>query len=270
MTQCVPCCVACVCMQIPSTLAGAPSGSTDGSRNVTGAKQCGLGLPIPRFIQRQSSTSTAAATAGLGCAATKHLAQASASVRKPSSLCCLCRYLVCGSDSASLYLEVLSVDDQDIVCEAKNGAVMDGLMTVSTAEHSRTGDMSFQVTSQCSTHCAVCPVCSCMQSACLLNVVSNKQQVYAHACALVVCRCSTWSAPATACSTCRTHCHCSGAQAAGIRSHLCGILEQLGSSNLSFLTAPIVSASFLRTVVQCRTPACLHRCTLLQRLGHCP
>jgi pyruvate kinase len=42
----------------------------------------------------------------------------------------VCRYLVCGSDSASLYLEVLSVDDQDITCEAKNGAVMDGLMTV--------------------------------------------------------------------------------------------------------------------------------------------
>lgn len=37
---------------------------------------------------------------------------------------------MCGSDSASLYLEVLSVDDQDILCEAKNGAVMDGLMTV--------------------------------------------------------------------------------------------------------------------------------------------
>jgi hypothetical protein len=44
--------------------------------------------------------------------------------------CFVCRYLVCGSDSASLYLEVLSVDDQDITCEAKNGAVMDGLMTV--------------------------------------------------------------------------------------------------------------------------------------------
>lgn len=41
------------------------------------------------------------------------------------------RYLVCGSDSASLYLEVLELDDQDIICEAKNGAVMDGLMTVS-------------------------------------------------------------------------------------------------------------------------------------------
>jgi hypothetical protein len=40
------------------------------------------------------------------------------------------RYLVCGSDSASLYLEVLAVNDQDILCEAKNGAVMDGLMTV--------------------------------------------------------------------------------------------------------------------------------------------
>lgn len=38
---------------------------------------------------------------------------------------------MCGSDSASLYLEVVSVDGQDIACEAKNGAVMDGLMTVS-------------------------------------------------------------------------------------------------------------------------------------------
>lgn len=37
---------------------------------------------------------------------------------------------MCGSDSASLYLQVLSVEGQDIVCEAKNGAVMDGLMTV--------------------------------------------------------------------------------------------------------------------------------------------
>lgn len=46
---------------------------------------------------------------------------------------CSGRYLVCGSDSASLYLEVLSVEDQDILCEAKNGAVMDGLMTVSHA-----------------------------------------------------------------------------------------------------------------------------------------
>jgi len=46
---------------------------------------------------------------------------------------------VCGSDSASLYLEVLSVEDQDILCEAKNGAVMDGLMTVSQALKSSCG-----------------------------------------------------------------------------------------------------------------------------------
>jgi pyruvate kinase len=43
----------------------------------------------------------------------------------------MCRYLVCGADSASLYLTVLQVEDQDIICEAQNGAVMDGLMTVS-------------------------------------------------------------------------------------------------------------------------------------------
>jgi pyruvate kinase len=38
---------------------------------------------------------------------------------------------VCGADSASLYLTVLQVEGQDIICEAQNGAVMDGLMTVS-------------------------------------------------------------------------------------------------------------------------------------------
>jgi hypothetical protein len=45
--------------------------------------------------------------------------------------CTICRYLVCGADSASLYLSVLSVEGQDIICEAQNSAVMDGLMTVS-------------------------------------------------------------------------------------------------------------------------------------------
>lgn len=45
-------------------------------------------------------------------------------------MACTCRYLVCGSDSASLYLKVVAVQDQDIICEAQNGAVMDGLMTV--------------------------------------------------------------------------------------------------------------------------------------------
>lgn len=51
------------------------------------------------------------------------------------SLCC--RYLVTGSDSASLYLEVLSVQDQDIICQAQNSAVMDGLMTVSVSVRHR-------------------------------------------------------------------------------------------------------------------------------------
>jgi hypothetical protein len=45
-------------------------------------------------------------------------------------LCPLPRYLSTGSESASLYLNVIKVEDQDIVCEATNSAVMDGLMTV--------------------------------------------------------------------------------------------------------------------------------------------
>lgn len=42
-----------------------------------------------------------------------------------------CRYLGTGSDSASLYLRVTRIEGADIICEACNGAVMDGLMTVS-------------------------------------------------------------------------------------------------------------------------------------------
>jgi len=51
----------------------------------------------------------------------------------PSMLCPLPRYLSTGSESASLYLNVIKVEDQDIVCEATNSAVMDGLMTVRSA-----------------------------------------------------------------------------------------------------------------------------------------
>eukprot|EP00775_Hariotina_reticulata_P009310 gene9310-9475_t len=46
------------------------------------------------------------------------------------------RYLSTGSESASLYLNVIKVEDQDIICEATNSAVMDGLMTVFHMERS--------------------------------------------------------------------------------------------------------------------------------------
>eukprot|EP00879_Flechtneria_rotunda_P021199 GHRR01022332.1.p1 GENE.GHRR01022332.1~~GHRR01022332.1.p1 ORF type:complete len:557 (+),score=186.89 GHRR01022332.1:438-2108(+) len=47
------------------------------------------------------------------------------------------RYLVSGADSASLYLEVIEVlDGCDVVCIAKNEAVLDGLLTVFHVERS--------------------------------------------------------------------------------------------------------------------------------------
>ncbi|EFJ40338.1 cytosolic pyruvate kinase [Volvox carteri f. nagariensis] len=49
------------------------------------------------------------------------------------------RYLVCGADSASLYLEVVDVQGDDVVCIAKNDAVLDGLLTVFHAERSSEG-----------------------------------------------------------------------------------------------------------------------------------
>ncbi|GIL75743.1 hypothetical protein Vretimale_15284 [Volvox reticuliferus] len=49
------------------------------------------------------------------------------------------RYLVCGADSASLYLEVVDVQGDDVVCVAKNDAVLDGLLTVFHAERSSEG-----------------------------------------------------------------------------------------------------------------------------------
>uniref|UniRef100_A0A383WJV2 Pyruvate kinase n=2 Tax=Tetradesmus obliquus TaxID=3088 RepID=A0A383WJV2_TETOB len=54
------------------------------------------------------------------------------------------RYLVCGSDSASLYLTVLQVEGQDIICEAQNSAVMDGLMTVFHMERSADSLLNLQ------------------------------------------------------------------------------------------------------------------------------
>ncbi|KAG2492389.1 hypothetical protein HYH03_009335 [Edaphochlamys debaryana] len=49
------------------------------------------------------------------------------------------RYLVCGADSASLYLEVVDVQGDDVICIAKNDAVLDGLLTVFHAERSTEG-----------------------------------------------------------------------------------------------------------------------------------
>lgn len=46
------------------------------------------------------------------------------------------RYLVCGADSASLYLRVLDVQGTEVVCEAQNDAVLDGLLTVFHVERS--------------------------------------------------------------------------------------------------------------------------------------
>jgi pyruvate kinase len=43
---------------------------------------------------------------------------------------------VCGADSASLYLEVVDVEGQDIICEAKNSALMDGALTLFHMERS--------------------------------------------------------------------------------------------------------------------------------------
>ncbi|KAF6256496.1 pyruvate kinase [Scenedesmus sp. NREL 46B-D3] len=54
------------------------------------------------------------------------------------------RYLVCGADSASLYLTVLQVQGQDIVCKALNSAVMDGLMTVFHMERSADSLLNLQ------------------------------------------------------------------------------------------------------------------------------
>lgn len=46
------------------------------------------------------------------------------------------RYLVCGADSASLYLEVTEVVGTEVICQAKNDAVLDGLLTVFHVERS--------------------------------------------------------------------------------------------------------------------------------------
>lgn len=43
---------------------------------------------------------------------------------------------MCGADSASLYLNVVDVKGQNIICQATNSADMDGLMTVFHMERS--------------------------------------------------------------------------------------------------------------------------------------
>jgi hypothetical protein len=53
---------------------------------------------------------------------------------------------VCGADSASLYLEVKEVvGEHDVVCEAKNDALLDGLLTVFHAERSQDEVVNVQV-----------------------------------------------------------------------------------------------------------------------------
>ncbi|KAF6256488.1 Pyruvate/Phosphoenolpyruvate kinase-like domain-containing protein [Scenedesmus sp. NREL 46B-D3] len=54
------------------------------------------------------------------------------------------RYLGAGSDRASLYLTVRGVEGDDIVCEAQNGAVMDGLLTVFHMERSADSLLNLQ------------------------------------------------------------------------------------------------------------------------------
>ncbi len=43
---------------------------------------------------------------------------------------------MCGADTASLYLQVKAVEGDNVVCEAQNDAVLDGLMTVFHMERS--------------------------------------------------------------------------------------------------------------------------------------
>lgn len=46
------------------------------------------------------------------------------------------RYLVTGADDSSLYLEVTEVTATEVICEAKNNAVLDGLLTIFHVERS--------------------------------------------------------------------------------------------------------------------------------------
>jgi pyruvate kinase len=54
------------------------------------------------------------------------------------------RYLVTGADESSLFLEVVAVEGGEVVCEAKNGAVLDGLLTIFHQERSATALSNLQ------------------------------------------------------------------------------------------------------------------------------
>jgi len=54
------------------------------------------------------------------------------------------RYLVTGSEASSLFLEVSEVSDTEVICQAKNDAVLDGLLTVFHQERSEEGLANIQ------------------------------------------------------------------------------------------------------------------------------
>uniref|UniRef100_A0A7S0RHC8 Pyruvate kinase n=1 Tax=Chlamydomonas leiostraca TaxID=1034604 RepID=A0A7S0RHC8_9CHLO len=54
----------------------------------------------------------------------------------------IARYLVSGAESSSLYLEVTDVSEFDVVCVAKNSAVLEGLLCVFHAERSQGNGLS--------------------------------------------------------------------------------------------------------------------------------
>ena len=57
---------------------------------------------------------------------------------------CIHRYLVSGADESSLYLEVNSVEGNDVKCTAQNDAVLDGLLTVTHHSANEEDMMSMQ------------------------------------------------------------------------------------------------------------------------------
>lgn len=54
------------------------------------------------------------------------------------------RYLVCGAESASLYLQVVEVRGTDVICVAQNDATMEGLLTAYHVERSLSGVENLQ------------------------------------------------------------------------------------------------------------------------------
>ncbi|KAI8472796.1 MAG: pyruvate kinase [Monoraphidium minutum] len=68
-----------------------------------------------------------------------------AEMMEPGDNVYLGRYLVSGADSASLYLEVLEViNGTDVVCQAKNDALLDGLLTLFHLERSTDALLNMQ------------------------------------------------------------------------------------------------------------------------------